>query len=185
VARTATRWLGIAGVLALVAACGGPTATTGTATAAPPVTRSIATFAAASCPRPNVAGIPQLELGPEFSCGYLTVPEDRARPDGPTIRVAVARVKATSARPQPDPIVWLTGGPGGTAIATANLTVAKGINADRDIIFVDQRGTLHAQPPLVCPEIDAFQREAFGRPTVRDHDTPILITLCGCRTSAP
>jgi pimeloyl-ACP methyl ester carboxylesterase len=61
----------------------------------------------------------------------------------------------------------LTGGPGGTAIATANLTVAKGINADRNIIFVDLRGTLHAQPPLVCPEIeiDAFQREGLGLPT--------------------
>jgi pimeloyl-ACP methyl ester carboxylesterase len=111
---------------------------------------------------PNVPGIPQLDLGAAFSCGYLTVPENRARPDGPTIRIAVARIPAASPSPRPDPIVWLTGGPGGTAIATANLTVAKGVNADRDVIFVDQRGTLHAQPSLVCPEIDAFQRDALG-----------------------
>jgi pimeloyl-ACP methyl ester carboxylesterase len=163
-------WFGIVGVVALLAACGGPAATTttgpSTATAAPPVSRSIATFAPGPCPVPNVAGVPQLDLGPDFSCGHLTVPEDRAQPDGPTIRVGVARVKAASPTPRPDPIVWLTGGPGGTAIATANLTVAKGINADRDIIFVDQRGTLHAQPPLACPEIDAFQREALGLPTI-------------------
>jgi pimeloyl-ACP methyl ester carboxylesterase len=59
----------------------------------------------------------------------------------------------------------LTGGPGGSAIATANLTVAKGINAERDVVFVDQRDTLHAQPRLVCPEIDTFQREALNLPT--------------------
>jgi pimeloyl-ACP methyl ester carboxylesterase len=166
--RTLRQWFGIAGVVALLVACGGPTATTAPgpspATAGPPVSRTTATFAPGPCPTPNVPGVPQLDLGPDFSCGYLTVPENRARPDGPAIRVGVARVKAVSPTARPDPIVWLTGGPGGTAIATANLTVAKGINADRDIIFVDQRGTLHAQPALVCPEIDAFQRDALGLP---------------------
>jgi hypothetical protein len=153
-------------VLMLVVGCSGPTGTAPTApTAARPsasLTQSAATFAPAPCPMPNVSGIPQLDLGPDFSCGYLTVPENRSRAHGPTIRIAVARIKATSPTPEPDPVVWLTGGPGGTAIATANLTVAKGINADREIIFVDQRGTLHAEPALSCPEIDAVQREALG-----------------------
>jgi pimeloyl-ACP methyl ester carboxylesterase len=153
-------------VLMLVVGCSGPTGTAPTVpTAARPsasLNQSTASFARAPCPVPNVSGIPQLDLGPDFSCGYLTVPENRSRADGPTIRIAVARVKATSPTPEPDPIVWLTGGPGGTAIATANLTVAKGINADREIIFVDQRGTLHAEPALSCPEIDAVQRETLG-----------------------
>ena len=35
-----------------------------------------------------------------------------------------------------------------------------GINHDRDVIFVDQRGTLHADPLLSCPEIDQFVDEA-------------------------
>jgi pimeloyl-ACP methyl ester carboxylesterase len=159
-------WFALAGVLALVTACSGPTTGTATGEGATTTARSAGPATAAytpdRCPTPNVAGIPQLDLGPGFSCGYLTVPENRARPDGPTIRVGVARIKAASPEPRPDPIVWLTGGPGGTAIATANLTVAKGVNADRDVIFVDQRGTLHAQPSLVCPEIDAFQRQALG-----------------------
>jgi pimeloyl-ACP methyl ester carboxylesterase len=37
-----------------------------------------------------------------------------------------------------------------------------GINRDRDVIFVDQRGTLHADPRLSCPEIDRFVDEATG-----------------------
>jgi pimeloyl-ACP methyl ester carboxylesterase len=128
---------------------------------AEPVSRT-AGYETAPCPMPNVPGIPQLDLGADFTCGYLTVPEDRSRPDENTIRIAVARVGATSSTPRPDPIVWLAGGPGGSAIATANISVAQGINSDREVIFVDQRGTLHAQPALVCPEIDAFQQEALG-----------------------
>ncbi|MDQ6774435.1 MAG: alpha/beta hydrolase [Candidatus Dormibacteraeota bacterium] len=90
------------------------------------------------------------------------MPENRSKPDGRKIRIAVARVKATSPNPKPDPILWLAGGPGGTALATANLIVHAGLNADRDIVFIDQRGTLHADPRLSCPEIDAFQRDAVG-----------------------
>jgi hypothetical protein len=64
--RTACQWLGIASVVALLAACGGPTATTtsgpSAATAAPPVRRAVATFEPAPCPTPNVPGIPQLGL---------------------------------------------------------------------------------------------------------------------------
>ena len=121
-----------------------------------------ATFAAAPCPSPNVPGVPQLELGPEFHCGYLTVPENRSVHNGRMIRIAVARIKARSSYPQPDPIVYLTGGPGGTALATAVLTVQGGLNRDRDVIFVDQRGTLHADPLLSCDEVDAFQLEQTG-----------------------
>ena len=114
------------------------------------------------CPSPVVAGVPGLELGPEFSCGYLTVPENRAQPDGRTIKIGVARAKSQSPDPGRDPLIYLTGGPGGTAIASAAPLVQLGINRDRDVIFVDQRGTLHADPLLSCPEIDQFVDEATG-----------------------
>jgi pimeloyl-ACP methyl ester carboxylesterase len=154
-----------AGILALVAGC---TAGIGTAPAGlvGPSAKPTPAYVAAPCPSPNVPGIPQLELGGGFSCGYLTVPEDRSKPDGPAIRVAVARLEALSPTPEPDPIVWLAGGPGGSAIATANITLAKGVNADRDVIFVDQRGTLHSEPSLSCLEIDLFGQEALGLPTL-------------------
>ena len=42
--------------------------------------------------------------------------------------------------------------------------VAKGVNADRDVIFVDQRGTLHADPLLACPEVDQFENDTVDLP---------------------
>ncbi|MBO1269814.1 alpha/beta fold hydrolase [Arthrobacter cavernae] len=125
---------------------------------------SRASYAPAACPTPNVPGSPEANLGPEFTCGYLTVPENRTKPDGRTIRIAVARLKATSSQPQPDPIVWLAGGPGASATALAPLIaqVKPSLNADRDFIFVNQRGTLHTDPSLTCPEIDTFAHDAVS-----------------------
>ena len=120
------------------------------------------TFESAPCPVPVLPGFPQLNLGPEFSCGYLVVPENRSRPNGRTIKIAVARAKARSADPRPDPLLYLTGGPGGPALPLANGLVAGDLNRDRDLILIDQRGTLHAQPALTCPEIDAFTAAATG-----------------------
>lgn len=124
-----------------------------------------ASYVTTPCPNPNVPGVPVLDLGAGFECGYLTVPENRARPDGRTVRIAVARAKAVVARSGSVPLLYLAGGPGGTAIATAVLRVAVGWNADRDVIFIDQRGTLHAQPLLACTEIDAFLIDAVQRVT--------------------
>ncbi|MDT0353111.1 alpha/beta fold hydrolase [Pseudonocardia charpentierae] len=100
--------------------------------------------------------MPQIDLGPDFECGSLIAPENRAKPDGRTVRIPVARAKATSSNPAPDPLVYLAGGPGGTGLASAVARVRAGWNADRDVIFIDQRGALKAQPLLACPEIDAF-----------------------------
>jgi pimeloyl-ACP methyl ester carboxylesterase len=128
-----------------------------------PTQSAVASFESAPCPSPVVAGLPEADLGPEFSCGYLTVPENRAHPDGRTIKIGVARAKAQSPDPGRDPLVYLAGGPGGTALGTAQALVQQlGINRDHDVIFVDQRGTLHADPLLSCPEIDHFGDESTG-----------------------
>jgi len=119
-------------------------------------------YAAAPCPNPIVEGTPELDLGPGFECGYLTVPENRVRPSGRTIKLPVARAKATSPNPRPDPLVYLAGGPGGSGLLAAVARIRAGWNADRDVIFLDQRGTLKAQPFLACPEIDIFVRSALS-----------------------
>ena len=90
------------------------------------------------------------------------VPENRDRPDGRTIKVAVARARAQSPAPDPDPLVYLTGGPGGSGLILGNELVAMGLNRDRDLIVVDQRGTQNAQPALTCPELDEFNSTAMG-----------------------
>src|SRR5215510_4625031 len=121
-----------------------------------------ATFQSADCPNPNYPGVPDANLGPNYSCGYLTVPENRSVPNGRTIRLLVARVKAATSAPRPDPIVYLAGGPGGAGTLSALGVVAGSMNADREIIFVNQRGTLHSDPHLSCREMDDFTAQSIG-----------------------
>ncbi|MFD3873271.1 alpha/beta fold hydrolase [Streptomyces sp. NPDC058623] len=95
-------------------------------------------------------------------CGFLEVPENRARPAGRTIRLAVAIVPATSATPARDPVVFMAGGPGGDAFDDIPFLVDAGLNRDRPLIVMAQRGNLHSQPNLACPEIDRFAVRAVG-----------------------
>lgn len=104
---------------------------------------------------------PEKELA-NASCGFLVVPEDRADPAGPQIRLMVAVVPARSATPAPDPVVYLTGGPGGSAIGAMPSLIKAGANRDRDLIVMDQRGTLNSQPSLVCPVIDEWNSKVVG-----------------------
>ncbi|SOB86191.1 alpha/beta hydrolase [Streptomyces sp. 1331.2] len=92
----------------------------------------------------------------------LEVPESRADRGGRTVRLAVAIVPATSGKPAGDPVVFMEGGPGGDAFGSIPFLVASGVNHDRDLIVMAQRGTLHSQPALLCPEIDRFTAEAVG-----------------------
>ncbi len=89
-------------------------------------------------------------------CGYLVVPEDRAHPSGRTIRNAVAILPAKSKHPKPDPVVFMTGGPGAAAILDIPFLVDAGINQNRELIVMAQRGTLYGKPDLYCPELDHF-----------------------------
>ncbi|MFN8374723.1 MAG: alpha/beta fold hydrolase [Anaerolineae bacterium] len=90
-----------------------------------------------------------------IDCGWLIVPEDHSQPDGATIRLAVAIIRSERADKQPDPVVFLAGGPGGGVVGRAPLTAAAmGISTtDRDVILVDQRGMGLSQPYLGCPEV--------------------------------
>jgi pimeloyl-ACP methyl ester carboxylesterase len=144
-------------------------------------------YARAPCPQPNFPGAPQADLGSSYSCGYLTVPENRDNPNSRTIRILVARVKAVSNTPKPDPIVFLAGGPGGAGTLNAAGVVAGGMNADRDVIFVNQRGTLHTDPHLSCPEMDEFSSQAvqlvFLAPATADLDAA-AVAACRKRLSS-
>ncbi|MGW7434644.1 alpha/beta fold hydrolase [Streptomyces sp. NPDC054849] len=95
-------------------------------------------------------------------CGTLTVPENRAEPSSRTIRLGVAIVPAATDTPKPDPIVWLAGGPGDDAVGEAKMAIDGGLNRDRDVIFMSQRGTYSAEPELLCPNIDEFNARAVG-----------------------
>ncbi len=90
----------------------------------------------------------------QVRCGWLTVPEDRSRTGGRSIRLHVAVYKSRSKRPAPDPILWLVGGPGGRANALSSTLFSRVVEpyiASRDFIVLDVRGTGYSEPALDCP----------------------------------
>ena len=94
----------------------------------------------------------------EVRCGSVSRALDPARPDGPRIEVQFAVVPALSRQPLRDPVFFLAGGPGQSAISLAPTVLAmlERLRARRDVVLVDQRGTGRSAP-LVCPD-DASAR---------------------------
>jgi pimeloyl-ACP methyl ester carboxylesterase len=141
--------IAVLGIVVLVAAAvAGALGATGGAVAA----ESVARFEPDPCPK-TPHPIAALKTA---RCGYLIVPEDRAHPNGKTIRNAVAILPAKSKNPKPDPVVFMTGGPGAAAILDIPFLVDAGINQNRELIVMAQRGTLYDKPDLYCPELDHF-----------------------------
>jgi len=102
----------------------------------------------------------QQPSGVEIDCGYLTVPENYEEPDGVQIRLAVAILRHPDGNPEPDPILYLEGGPGGSALELLYLTYSNYFEpmfaANRDIILLDQRGVGLSEPALDCTEYLTF-----------------------------
>jgi pimeloyl-ACP methyl ester carboxylesterase len=117
-------------------------------------------FIKGPCPKTPEA-IPKLKTA---RCGQLIVPEDRRHPNGRTISLSVAIIKATSRTPKRDPILWLAGGPGDDAITEIPLALAGNLERDRNVIFMSQRGTYTAQPRLTCPVVDRWAADTLDMP---------------------
>ena len=93
------------------------------------------------------------------NCGYVTLPQDYRDPSGGIVQIFYTQIKSRSARPQPDPLVYLVGGPGSSGsqlLASSFRAYLRAFAGERDIIVIDQRGTGLSNPPLYC-------REAFYR----------------------
>ena len=118
---------------------------------------TVATLLTLSCNQPRDHTAPsKLQVAPcaiagrDGRCGSLTVPENRTTRHGRTIDLNIVILPARSGTPASDPIFFLAGGPGQAATAIAS---SGGFNPslqdDRDLVFVDQRGT-GASNPLEC-----------------------------------
>ena len=95
----------------------------------------------------------------EILCGTVAMPEDPDAPAGRSIDIRYAVVPAVARNKQPDPLFVFAGGPGQAAsdIIAHTMPVLAQLNARRDIVYVDQRGTGRSNA-LTCPE------DAAGRP---------------------
>lgn len=129
-----------------------------TASAIAPTSGSPPEFQSAPCP-PDIFP-PSVRV----DCGFVAVPENRARPTGRTITVAAAVMHAPSPHPKDDPIVFLDGGPSFGAISSFAVDFYFGgaaYTGDRDVILVDTRGTGLSEPRLGCPEFDQARVSMF------------------------
>jgi pimeloyl-ACP methyl ester carboxylesterase len=125
-------------------------------------------FSQARCPFKPGTGIIE---GKDLTCGYLTVPEDSQHPGKRHLKLAVAIFKARIAHPLPDPMVYLSGGPGGALLSDVGPLISIGnpngvsledITLGHDLILMDQRGIGYSQPSLSCPEIDTYNKDTMN-----------------------
>jgi pimeloyl-ACP methyl ester carboxylesterase len=88
-------------------------------------------------------------------CGTLDVWEDRAAKTGRKISLKIVVLPALKQKYAPDPLFFLAGGPGQGAAELASQVQEpyRRIETDRDLVFVDQRGTGKSNP-LECKPPD-------------------------------
>jgi pimeloyl-ACP methyl ester carboxylesterase len=91
------------------------------------------------------------------TCWTVVVPLNRARPDGRTARLAVARLSSTLLSNKSSnsvPVAFINGGPGDPTLANVvPAFLSSPILAGRDMVLWDQRGTGASRPRLECPEL--------------------------------
>jgi pimeloyl-ACP methyl ester carboxylesterase len=110
-------------------------------------------------------------LGTNPECGFLVVPEDRDDPTGTQIRLHVAVFRSVGDSPQPDPIVYLDGGPGAYTLDQVQLSYTdrfEPFTMDRDLILFDQRGVGFSEPNLSCPEVREVTIDLLDEPMPPD-----------------
>jgi pimeloyl-ACP methyl ester carboxylesterase len=100
---------------------------------------------------------------PPVDCGYLIVPEDYDAPSGKTIRLPVIIIHSSSPNPAPDPILFTEGGPGYSSLGSVWYMARSEFVNNRDVVILEQRGNVYAQPNLVC-DVAAAWGEENGKP---------------------
>ena len=85
-------------------------------------------------------------------CGTLEVLENPEARAGRTLHLKIIVAPALRRDPQPDPLFVFAGGPGAGAasLASSRLPWFRRVQVERDIVFIDQRGTGESNP-LDCP----------------------------------
>lgn len=125
---------------------------------------------AAAAPYPNESAITFTANSGDTTdayAGFLHVPENRNNPESRKIRINYVRFPATGPKPGA-PIVYLSGGPGGSGIATAKwrrYPMFQALREFGDVIALDQRGTGESSDLEPC---ESSQVVRIDEPQTRD-----------------
>ncbi|WP_347329777.1 alpha/beta fold hydrolase [Marinimicrobium locisalis] len=103
----------------------------------------------------------------EVRCGDLLTPTYDTPEGARRFRLPVAILKSDARQRRADPIIYLPGGPGGSADLTD-----EGIEfwqswqlytrSRRDVILIDRRGVGKSDPALTCPEYDRYSEAVLA-----------------------
>ena len=134
----------------------------------------------------SLGGFPlvdEAEVG-EAGCGYVLVPENWANPNpNRMLSISYVVLKSFSESPEPDPVVYLEGGPGGSSLSGVGMMaeVFAVQRQTRAIVLFDQRGTTFSSP-LVCSvftideAVSSFAGEGEGSEALLEVEGPMDLT---------
>ena len=105
-------------------------------------------FTETACDLPNVSP----GILPRLRCGTVSVPRNYGHPDAGRFALAVVVVQSRDHPALSDPLLYISGGPGGPLTVYAGYQAAHPYAPGRDLILVDQRGTGRSEPHL-CPDL--------------------------------
>lgn len=111
----------------------------------------------------------KIDKGVIAKCGYLVVPENRAKPDKAQIKIPFIFVRKEGMDSVKNISLYTTGGPGySTTLGITQITVNSGFLKYGGFIAFDQRGTKNAIPSLQCPEVDEAIKQSYLKNLSKD-----------------
>lgn len=116
-------------------------------------------------------------------CGYLIVPENRAKPAGRTIKLPFVYLRRSVA--DSSVMLFTTGGPGYSTIANfTEITAKSDYFQFGGFIIFDQRGSKKSTPCLDCPEVNAAIVRTYKENLPADSLKLLAIKQCRKRLMA-
>ena len=112
-------------------------------------------------------------VGEVALCGTVAVPERRDRPSPRTLALTVAVLRSTAAKPAPDPVVFIEGGPGASPFGFGEIGEERmegwweqsaPYRRTRDVVLFDPRGVGRSEPDSNCIELDGMAEVARAPP---------------------
>jgi pimeloyl-ACP methyl ester carboxylesterase len=139
-------------------------------------------FDETTCDLPDVSP----KLRPRLRCGTVSVPRNYDKPDTGRFKLAVVVIKSEQQPSWPEPVVYISGGPGYPLTIYAAHQARTPYAPRRDLILVDQRGTGKSEPGL-CPDLDSKLLEAavgFAASATEETFATRQATYLACRDQA-
>jgi pimeloyl-ACP methyl ester carboxylesterase len=111
-------------------------------------------YRSTTIPCPALTGPDEVE-GKTIDCGVVTVPEDYNQPQGRQVEISYVRLRSKSLSPQPDPVVVLHGGPGGSDLSALAYMISlyPQQRQVRDVYLFDQRGSRYSGDLACTPSM--------------------------------